>query len=269
MRIVRIVLSAAAVATSLFTVTYCGNPSKKALDKKVLDMCKYIPDHGLREDAKDNLTASYFDAYSGALDAIPYNDGMIGDEDFLYYFVSGQDGEPVFTVNSVERKGDSLLANITIQDNSAHTVKLVKEGGRYLLDDFDDTKQQCLDYIRSHGKYSGDWAEKTAERIVASFTPAEEGYKICIGWREEGLAQYEIWEMTAVSDGNGGLVYEDGSYKIRRYEHQGDKEYQEETVYSDGTGTFRLSDDGELVWNDCKDSEQGETLFIRANFTTE
>ena len=269
MRIVRTALSAAAIAALMFTLTSCGNRSKKALETIVLDMCKYIPDHGLREDAKDNLTASYYDAYSGALDAIPYSDGMIGDEEFLYYFVSGQDGEPVFTVNSVEKKGDNLLAKITIQDNSAHTVKLVKDGGRYLLDDFDDTKQQCLDYIKSHGKYSGDWAEKTAERVVASFTPAEDGYKVCIGWREEGLAQYEIWEMTAVPDGNGGLAYKDGSYKIRRYEHQGDKVYKEETVYSDGTGSFRLNEEGELVWNDGKDSEQGETLFIRAYFTTE
>jgi hypothetical protein len=115
-------------------------------------MCKYIPDHGLRDDAGENLTKSYYDAYSGALDAIPENDGMIGDEEFLYYFVSGQDGEPEFKVKSVEQKGDSLIAKITLQDNTPHVVKLVKEGGRYLLDDFDDTKQQCLDYIKSHGE---------------------------------------------------------------------------------------------------------------------
>lgn len=268
MRIIKITLSAAAVVTLLFAVTSCGSRSK-SLNSMVLDMCKYIPDHGLREDAKDNLTSSYFDAYAGALDAIPDNDGMIGDEEFLYYFVSGQDGEPEFTVNSVEQKGDSLFAKITLQDNTFHTVKLVKEGGRYLLDNFDDTKRQCLDYINSHGPFLGEWAEKTAERIVASFSPEKGGYKVCIGWREDGLAQYEIWEMTAVPDGNGGLTYGDGSYKIRRYEHQGDKEYKEETVYSDGKGSFRLNEEGDLVWSDGKDPEQEETLFIKANFTVE
>lgn len=269
MRITRIILFAAAVAALTLSASSCGNRSRKGLDSIVLDLCKYIPDHGLREDAKDNLTASYYDAYSGALDAIPDNDGMIGDEEFLYYFVSGQDGEPEFTVNSVERKGDSLFAKITLQDNTAHMVKLVKEGGRYLLDDFDDTKKQCLEYIGSHGPFLGEWAEKTAERIVASFSPEKGGYKVCIGWREEGLAQYEVWEMTALPDGKGGLAYDDGSYKIRRYEHQGDTEYKEETVYSDGKGSFRLNEDGELVWSETKGAEQEETLFIRADFTSE
>ena len=257
------------MAVVLSAVTSCGGSGYEELKAIALEMCKYIPDHGLRDDAGENLTKSYYDAYSGALDAIPENDGMIGDEEFLYYFVSGQDGEPEFKVKSVEQKGDSLIAKITLQDNTPHVVKLVKEGGRYLLDDFDDTKQQCLDYIKSHGKYSGEWAEKTAERIVAVFTPIENGYKVKIGWREEGLAQYEIWEMTTAPDGNGGLTYDDGTYKIRQYEHQGDKDYKENTVYTDGTGAFCLNEEGELVWKDGKAPEQEETLFIRANFTTE
>lgn len=119
------------------------------------------------------------------------------------------------------------------------------------------------------GKYSGEWAEKSAERIVATFTPIGEDYKVSIGWREEGLAQYEVWEMTATKEGDGSLSYKEGSYKIRRYEHQGDKEYTEETVYSDGTGSFRLNKDGELSWKDGKEPEQEETLFIRADFTKE
>jgi hypothetical protein len=269
MRITRIILAAAVMAVISFSASSCGSRTDKELKAVVLDMCKYIPDHGLRDDAGENLTQSYFKAYSGALNSIPENDGMIGDEEFLYYFVSGQDGEPEFKVKSVEQKGDSLIAKITLQDNTPHVVRLVKEGGRYLLDDFDDTKQQCLDYIKSHGKYSGEWAEKTAERIVAVFTPIENGYKVKIGWREEGLAQYEIWEMTTAPDGNGGLTYDDGTYKIRQYEHQGDKDYKENTVYTDGTGAFCLNEEGELVWKDGKAPEQEETLFIRANFTTE
>ncbi|MBP5487233.1 MAG: hypothetical protein J6Y06_06365 [Bacteroidales bacterium] len=269
MRHIRIILSAVAVAATLFAVTFCSGRSDKELKAIVLDMCRYIPDHGMRDDAEDNLTNSYFDAYSGALNSIPENDGMIGDEEFLYYFVSGQDGEPEFKVKSVEQKGDSLVAMIILQDNTPHVVKLVKEGGRYLLDDFDDTKQLCLNFIKSHDKYSGEWAEKTAERIVAVFTPIENGYKVKIGWREEGLAQYEIWEMTAVTDGNGGLTYDDATYKVRQYEHQGDKDYKENTVYTDGAGAFCLNDEGELVWKDGKNPEQEETPFIRANFTTE
>ena len=46
-------------------------------------------------------------------------------------------------------------------------------------------------------RYAGLWAEKTAERVVAQFTPTNNGYNVEIGWREEGLAQYEVWTMTA------------------------------------------------------------------------
>ena len=77
------------MAVVLSAVTSCGGSSDKELKAIVLDMCKFIPDHGLRDDAEENLTKSYFDAYSGALNSIPENDGMIGDEEFLYYFVSG------------------------------------------------------------------------------------------------------------------------------------------------------------------------------------
>ena len=142
MRTLKVIVTVAAMAVVLSAVTSCGGSSDKELKAIVLDMCKFIPDHGLRDDAEENLTKSYFDAYSGALNSIPENDGMIGDEEFLYYFVSGQDGEPEFKVKSVEQKGDSLIAKITLQDNTLHMVKLVKEGGRYLLDDL-TTQSSC------------------------------------------------------------------------------------------------------------------------------
>ena len=150
MRNIRTALSVAAIAAIMSTAVSCGDRTEKELKATVLEMCKYIPDHGLREDAEGNLTKSYYEAYSGAINSIPEDSGMIGDEEFLYYFVSGQDGAPEFTVKPVEQKGDSLIAKITLQDNSAHVVRFVKDGERYLLDDFDDTKQQCLDYIKAN-----------------------------------------------------------------------------------------------------------------------
>ncbi|MDO4185746.1 MAG: hypothetical protein Q4D30_04565 [Bacteroidales bacterium] len=117
--------------------------------------------------------------------------------------------------------------------------------------------------------YAGQWAEMTAERIVATFTPTAEGYQVEIGWREDGLAQYEVWTMHAVSDDKDALKYENGTYVIRRYEHQGDKNYTEETVYADGTGSFTINSDGQLVWTDDKDPNGEPVIFIRANFSKE
>ena len=110
--------------------------------------------------------------------------------------------------------------------------------------------------------YSGQWAEKSAERIVAVFVQQEDGgYGVQAGWREDGLAQYEAWSMTAAPGKGGALAYGDGRLARLTFEREGDTEYTEEVVYSDGTGSFSINRDGELVWKDGQDGS--ETLFIR------
>jgi len=112
--------------------------------------------------------------------------------------------------------------------------------------------------------FSGQWAEKSAERVVAVFTPAAPGgYSVQAGWRETGLAQYEAWDMSAVAGKRGTLAYSDGRFVRLSFEHDGDSEYVEETVYADGAGTFRINRHGELVWTDATDGS--ETVFIRTD----
>ena len=119
-------------------------------------------------------------------------------------------------------------------------------------------------------RYAGLWAEKTAERVVAQFTPTNNGYNVEIGWREEGLAQYEVWTMTAHAVTADSLTYTNGKYVIRRFEHQGDTAFVEETVYTDGTGSFALTTNGDLLWTDLKEEpDNRETLFMRAQFSEE
>ncbi|MBQ6576821.1 MAG: hypothetical protein IJL91_03630 [Bacteroidales bacterium] len=114
--------------------------------------------------------------------------------------------------------------------------------------------------------FSGQWAEKTAERIVADFTPDGDSYNVKIGWREKGLAQYEIWEMKAVPQGKGTLEYTGGTYRIESFEKEGDTVPKIETVYSDGTGKFSFNKDGDLVWTD--DMDPGNpVVFMKAAFT--
>lgn len=80
--------------------------------------------------------------------------------------------------------------------------------------------------------FSGQWAEKSAERVVAVFTPAASGgYGVQIGWRETGLAQYEAWDMSAVAGKRGTLAYSDGRFVRLSFERDGDTEYVEDTVF--------------------------------------
>lgn len=174
-------LTIALAVISLFTLSNCVSRKYETI---VEAMCKYIPDHGLREDAQSHLTPSYYRAYSEAFDA-PSNYPLgIGDEEFLYYFVQGNDPtELLFHVRSVKVKGDSLIAKVTIQhvidgvvldwyeedEKVLHTVRLVKNKesvlGNYLLDDFDNTKQECLDYIK---KMRAEYKTGEIERTIRS-----------------------------------------------------------------------------------------------------
>lgn len=126
-----------------------------------LKLCDYIPDHGLRQDARDYLTPAYFRAYSEAFDAPDGAYGEIGESEWLYYFVTGNGGSfPYFSVQSLTRTDQThAVADITIQDiwveggkpdpeKRAHRISMVLMDGRWRLDDFDKTKQGCRDYVR-------------------------------------------------------------------------------------------------------------------------
>lgn len=147
-------------AISITGFVSCSSDSN--LEKEVLELCKYIPDHGLREGADKYLTEDYFRAYSEAIDAP--TGGLIGDEEFLYYFVGGQDGDPIFSFKGITKTEDNILAEVYVQpgyngvpmegtEQSLHVLKIVtvEENGspRYLLDDFDSTKQQCIDFVKA------------------------------------------------------------------------------------------------------------------------
>lgn len=117
--------------------------------------------------------------------------------------------------------------------------------------------------------FSGEWAEQTAERIVATFTQDGDCYKVKVGWREEGLAQYEEWYMKLDKTDADILSYTEGIYLVRQFVNEGDTEAQVDTVYTNGSGRFYLNADSLLVWEDNMAENQEPTLFIRSCFTTE
>ncbi len=158
---------------------YSQSVNEPLQEQEVLALCNYIPDHGLRNDAESYLTDSYFRAYSEAEDA-PTNPFILGDEEFLFYFVSGQDGEPIFSIKSIEENGDYVTAKVYLQEGyngvpwseekSLHTLQLVRDENnqytRYRIDDWDNTKQQCFEYIN---KIRSDYKSRRIERDILRY----------------------------------------------------------------------------------------------------
>ncbi|MCR5245515.1 MAG: hypothetical protein K6C31_04270 [Bacteroidales bacterium] len=124
-------------------------------------LCKYIPDHGMITDSHFFMTESFYNTLKAAY-AVPASSEGIGDEEFLYYFVTGNGGsKPVYKVLDVEMTGeDTAVARIEIRqawddrvdEGSAvekrMDMRLVK--GVWLLDDFDGKKAECEAYIARH-----------------------------------------------------------------------------------------------------------------------
>ena len=137
------------------------------LSERVLELCQYIPDHSLKPEAKDYLTPEFFRALSEAFDAPVVDYGEIGDNEWLWYFVTGSDAAtPEFTVKSLSIVDTThAVATIAVQNRSDITrelfgeiaeypIEMVRVGGQWLLDDFDGKKADCRDYIKMmRGKY--------------------------------------------------------------------------------------------------------------------
>jgi hypothetical protein len=146
----------------------CAQP-KEDLSERALELCQYIPDHGLKPEAKDFMTPEFFQVLSEAFDAPVVDYGEIGDNEWLWYFVTGNGGgDPYYGIKSVSRVSkDKATAVITVretwegefidteQDAREYGISLKRVNGQWLLDDFDGKKAECVDYIKEmRAKYT-------------------------------------------------------------------------------------------------------------------
>lgn len=149
-----------------------SQPAKECPENALFECVKQafykIPDHAkVSEDAKPFMTKELYEALSAAWDVPCWCDGEIGEEEFLYYFVTGNGGSTVGEVVYMEvisvqdRKQIIELKYTELWDgkpgDELKTISLVmvEDNGKWLLDDFGNgTKEQCLSYIR---KQVGDF----------------------------------------------------------------------------------------------------------------
>jgi len=157
----------------LIPFVICCKP-KTDLTDRTLELCQHIPDHVLRPEAKEAMTSEFFQALSEAFEAPVPDYGEIGDNEWLWYFVTGNGGsEPVYSVKSVSRMGkDTARAIITVrqkwedgtcaeEDAKEYEVSLQCIDGQWFLDDFDGKKAACRAYVRQvREKYaSGEYVK--------------------------------------------------------------------------------------------------------------
>jgi len=113
----------------------------------------------------------------------------------------------------------------------------------------------------TENKYVGRWVEKISERVVMDIfsNQKDSEYMIFITWRENNLAQKDIYRLRGTIDKNGNLNYKNG---IHIYRFFSDKNLFEDKIdYTNDFGTISINNDI-LVWTGDKDKTKLE--FIRA-----
>ena len=173
--------------TCLLLPFFACNQPKEDLTAKALELCEYIPDHELKPEAENQMTPEFFQALSEAFDCPVDDYGNIGDNEWLWYFVTGNGGStPVYGVKSVNKSSKNYAsAVITVRDDwegqvspeadaREYKISMKRVDGKWLLDDFDGKKEECLTYIKAmRAKYESGEIVKSldSDDFTRDFVP--------------------------------------------------------------------------------------------------
>ena len=144
----------------------CTN-TEEQLKKRAAELCRYIPDHELSDEARHYMTADFYNVLDTMFNHLPEHEAM--DHEWLYYFVTGNGGTIAdYTVTSVEmtdkthavatlevrqlwedETDESETANAIAEDDNVeeHKLYMEKVDGQWLMSDFDGHKADCLRHI--------------------------------------------------------------------------------------------------------------------------
>ena len=174
------------ILTTVLLLSACGD-SEKQLMERAAELCKYIPDHELREESREYMTEDFYNVLDTMFNLMPEFEAM--DHEWLYYFVTGNGGTIAdFEVTGVEQQDNThAVATISVRqewedcsfdpssDIEEHRLYMEKVDGRWLISDFDEHKVDCIRHIAINR-----WEQKLRAGIT-SFLIEEFGTKYTQG----------------------------------------------------------------------------------------
>ena len=234
------------ILTVALAVAACSD-SERQLRDRAAELCKYIPDHELRQESRDYMTDDFYNVLDTMFNHLPEFEAM--DHEWLYYFVTGNGGTIAdFSVVSVEQSDDAhAVATISVRqkwedgsfdstsDIEEHQLYMEKVNGQWLMSDFDGHKADCIRHIAINRE------EQAVRAAISDYLVSEIGEQyqkgeLCIPTlmmihEEDGLFMGDFWVMwynivgdtlKCVSGGNhaGSMTMskEDGKYKVTGFE---------------------------------------------------
>ena len=232
--------------TAALLLTACENQETQ-LKERAAELCKYIPDHELREESREYMTEDFYNVLDTMFNHLPEFEAM--DHEWLYYFVTGNGGTIAdFDVVGVEQTDKNhAVATISVRqkwedgsfdsttDIEEHKLAMEKVGGKWLIADFDEHKADCIRHIAINRE------EQAVRAAISDYLVSEIGVQyqkgeLCIPMmimihEEDGLFMGDFWVMwynvvgdtlKCVSGGNhaGAMTMskENGQYKVTGFE---------------------------------------------------
>lgn len=154
-------------ALAVVLLAACATNNEEQLKKRAGELCQYIPDHELREEARDFMTSDFYAVLDTMFNYLPEFEAM--DHEWLYYFVTGNGGTIAeYTVTAVEMSDkDHAVATISVRqkweneenasvrecgnaevdDVEEHKLYMERVDGQWLMSDFDGHKADCIRHI--------------------------------------------------------------------------------------------------------------------------
>jgi len=174
-----------AALLGVLLLTACINQEEQ-LRKRAAELCQYIPDHELSEQAKDYMTADFY-AVLDTMFHLPEHEAM--DHEWLYYFVTGNGGTIAdYEIVRVEQKDPThAMATVSVRqkwedgsfdeesDIEEHRLYMECVDGRWLMSDFDEHKADCIRHIAINRR------EQAVRRAISDYLVNEEGVRYLQG----------------------------------------------------------------------------------------
>ena len=139
------------LASALLIVTCSKTKYPELTGEQFQELVASLPDHYVKLDTA-LYTPEYYNAWTESWIIPGGGLGDMGFEEFLFYFVCGNDPCPKHTGKLISMKTEADTAYVDFNiihraSQTPHTLKLVVRNGRWVIADFDQTLSIMQDYL--------------------------------------------------------------------------------------------------------------------------
>lgn len=162
----------------------CTDKAPQLSEEQLQELVASIPDHQFDPENAPAFTDEYFAALCTAWELPDGGLGEIGNDEFLYYFVCGNDPceSHQSKLHQMTTVGDTLLVSFDIlhqyeHEPDSHTLKLVTAQGQWQIADYDNTLAEMKAYIAEQRTYLRSDEYRAAAQAILDDPEADEDWK--------------------------------------------------------------------------------------------